>query len=496
MPDRDPNRQRNNQRWQRTLRRFFARPEVELTVAALVLVSVALTLIELGLEANGMATDHPTMVVLIITNQLLTIVFAIELTLRFLSATSKWGFWREYWLDVLAVIPLFRIFRVARILRLLRLFRVMRVLGIASRLASRYPEVFRRGMVEYMVVCGLLVTTVIFGTVAIMFFENSRPSTTIAPPAADEEAVTPRRFSFENAFWFSVYSLFAGEPIPEAPQTPEGKVVTVFIMFMGLTIFAMFTGTVSAFMIERFRTEGSMVATEDLEDHIVICGWNSKSEVIIREYRASSQLKRVQVAVISELDLEEAGVPADLKSQIFYLHDDFTRIAALERAGIERAKTCIILADVSNGRSEQDADARTILSALTVEKINPNVYTCAELLNRHYGSHLSMGKVNDYVVSGDYSAYLLAQSAMNRGLMGVLGELLTYQHGQEFYRQPILPEWRGKSFTELLLLLREQHDSILVAVHTLEGKQLINPRDYHFVDGDEIVIIAHQEIKN
>ena len=218
--------------------------------------------------------------------------------------------------------------------------------------------------------------------------------------------------------------------------------------------------------------------------------------MIIREYRASSQLKRVQVAVISELDLEEAGVPADLKSQIFYLHDDFTRIAALERAGIERAKTCIILADVSNGRSEQDADARTILSALTVEKINPNVYTCAELLNRHYGSHLSMGKVNDYVVSGDYSAYLLAQSAMNRGLMGVLGELLTYQHGQEFYRQPILPEWRGKSFTELLLLLREQHDSILVAVHTLEGKQLINPRDYHFVDGDEIVIIAHQEIKN
>ena len=201
----------------------------------------------------------------------------------------------------------------------------------------------------------------------------------------------------EKAFWFSVYSLFAGEPIPEAPKTVEGKIVTVFIMFMGLTIFAMFTGTVSAFMIERFKSEGMVVASEDLEDHVVICGWNSKTEVIIREYRASASLKRVQIAVISEQEIDEAGVPEDLRNQISFIQDDFTRISALERAGISRAKTCIILADMGSGRSEQDADARTILAALTVEKISPQVYTCAELLNRQYGSHLSMGHVNDYV---------------------------------------------------------------------------------------------------
>ena len=302
------------------------------------------------------------------------------------------------------------------------------------------------------------------------------------------------RLNLEKAFWFSVYSLFAGEPIPEAPKTVEGKIVTVFIMFMGLTIFAMFTGTVSAFMIERFKSEGMVVASEDLEDHVVICGWNSKTEVIIREYRASASLKRVQIAVISEQEIDEAGVPEDLRNQISFIQDDFTRISALERAGISRAKTCIILADMGSGRSEQDADARTILAALTVEKISPQVYTCAELLNRQYGSHLSMGHVNDYVVSGDYSAYLLAQSSMNRGLMGVVGELLTYQHGQEFYRQPILPEWEGMSFSDLLLLLRNEHGAILVAVHTTEGAQKVNPKDHVFGEGDEIVIISDREI--
>ena len=105
-----------------------------------------------------------------------------------------------------------------------------------------------------------------------------------------------------------------------------------------------------------------------------------------------------------------------------------------------------------------------------------------------------MGHVNDYVVSGDYSAYLLAQSSMNRGLMGVVGELLTYQHGQEFYRQPILPEWEGMSFSDLLLLLRNEHGAILVAVHTAEGAQKVNPKNHVFGEGDEIVIISDREI--
>ncbi|MDA7951745.1 MAG: hypothetical protein MPJ24_09690 [Pirellulaceae bacterium] len=55
------------------------------------------------------------------------------------------------------------------------------------------------------------------------------------------------------------------------------------------------------------------------------------------------------------------------------------------------------------------------MGALTVEKLNESVYTCAELNEREYGSHLTMGHVNDYVVSGEYGAYLLANAA--RGLL-------------------------------------------------------------------------------
>ncbi|MBP89615.1 MAG: hypothetical protein CMJ64_23375 [Planctomycetaceae bacterium] len=265
-------------------------------------------------------------------------------------------------------------------------------------------------------------------------------------------------------------------------------------MFMGLTIFAMFTGTVSAFMVERLRAEGRIVNWEQLEDHVIICGWNSKAEIIVREFRAFQTANDMPIAVIAQFDGEPPVVSSDVQRHVQFLNDDFTRVAALEQAGVHRAKTCIIMVDTSGGRSEQDADARTILAALTVEKLNPAVYTCAELMNRSYASHLQMGRVNDFVVSGEYGAYLLAQAAMNGGLMEVFSELLTYQHGNEFYRMALPLEWQGKTFMELFVDLKQTHNAVLVAVHTESGEMIVNPPEHIFASGDEVVVIAEHEI--
>jgi voltage-gated potassium channel len=199
--------------------------------------------------------------------------------------------------------------------------------------------------------------------------------------------------------------------------------------------------------------------------------------------------------VIAEFEGDPPTLPPETRRTVQFLNDDFTRITALEQVGVHRAKTCIIMADTSGGRSEQDADARTILAALTVEKLNPAVYTCAELLNRSYASHLKMGHVNDFVVSGEFGAYMLAQAAMNRGLMGVFSELLTYQRGNEFYRSTLPAEWFGKTFNELFVQLKQSHNAILVAVHVASGEMVVNPANHTFSEGDDIVVIAEHEIK-
>ena len=243
-------------------------------------------------------------------------------------------------------------------------------------------------------------------------------------------------------------------------------------------------------MVDRMRTEGRVVEWDALSNHIVICGWTQKTKIIIEEYRASRSTKRVPIVVISELDSELIDSDIQALGSVMFVHDDFTRVSALRRAGIDRATTCLVLTDTSGGRSEQDADARTILAALTVEKMNPDVFTCAELVNRNYASHLKVGNVNDYVVTSEYGAHVLAQTAMKRGLSNVVTELLTYEQGNEFHRVPVPESWIGETFDTKLAELRSEHAAILVAVHTPGEAPNINPTDYQFVEGDEVVLIA------
>ncbi len=510
------------------LRRFFSQAWVEITIGLLVIVSVLLTMFEFALEsrfaagASQVRTMFGVMTPLNVrwmelVNEIITVIFIVELSLRCYAARSKRQFFSEFWLDIIATIPVFRVFRAARVLRLLRLIRLVRLMGVISRLSSHYPYVLRRGAVDFLMICSLLALAVTFGTVSITYFESgSQPLAAVAAglslageaegdslgsnpsdagvgqqaaPGGDEED-----FNLTNSFWFSLYTLFAGEPIPRSPRTLSGKVVSVFLMFMGLTIFAIFAGTVSAFMVDRLRMEGRVVEFVELQDHIVICGWTPKTEIIIKEYRSGSQTRRTPIVVITELPADAEAFAVD-HPNVMFVHDDFTKVSALQRAGIANAQTCLVLSDTSGGRSEQDADARTILAALTVEKINQSVYTCAELFNRSYATHLELGKVNDYVVSGEYGAHMLAQAAMKRGLISVFSELLTYERGNEFYRVEIPPTWIGSSFDRKLSDVRETDSLILVAVQSSGGQPVINPENYIFKAKDEVVVISRHKPK-
>ena len=215
----------------------------------------------------------------------------------------------------------------------------------------------------------------------------------------------------------------------------------------------------------------------------------------LKEYRANHSTRGLPIVIITETDTDRSRAEIEKLPNVFLVYDDFTKLSALHRAGIANARICIVLADKTGGRSEQDADARTILASLTVEKVNPDVYTCAELYNRSYGTHLEMGKVNEFVISEEYGAYVIAQAGMHRGLINVLGELLTYRHGNEFFRTSIPSGWIGRSFNEKLNDLKQNQNAILVAVHPEDSTIHVNPDKHVFQEGDEVVVICRGQIK-
>lgn len=323
------------------------------------------------------------------------------------------------------------------------------------------------------VVMAVCLTTTI-GTVALWTFE--RAEAVAGPPSQVLSAV--------------LYSLVAGEPIPGPPNSLGGRITIGLVIVSGLVSFATVAGTVGAVVAERMRAGGSVIDWEDLEGHLVICGWNSKAEVVVREFREAFQGDEVPIVVISDVGAEPVFSNPNLRKHVHFLDADFTDVWALERAGITRAAKCILVSDTSRGRSERDADARTVLAALTVERLNPDIYTCAEVHSRDCVGHLRIAHVDDYVVSGEHSAFLLAQSAVTRGVMGVFQELLTFEYGMKFSAVPVPPSWLGSDFVRAMTVLKTDHDAILVGVRSRNGKTLVNPASHTLAEGEHLVVIA------
>jgi voltage-gated potassium channel len=463
--------------------RVLARPWVETVLGGLILVSAALTVVETTSEVPS-----PRVVQAV---QAITGLFAIELVVRFRAAPSKRSFFREYWLDVLSVVPLAAALyipfgdaaaappRGLAVLALLRIFRLFRLFKIARHRVLLFPRVLRQGARELFFASGLVMLAIVFASSALVTFERD---------------ANPNMKTFGQAFWFSVYSVVAAEPIPGPPQTFGGHVVAVFVILTGLFTFATVVGTVSALVSDRMRSGDLVVDWEDLRDHLIVCGWSRKAEIILREFVAAYPQDDTPIVVVAEFDHLPQIADAASRARVQFLNDDFTKIETLEKAGVRRAARCVILADTSKGRKERDADARTVLAALTIERLNPAVYTCAEIHRREHAHHLEMGKVNDYVVSGEHSAFLLAQSAITQGVMSVFTELMTHEHGNRFCRCQVTSKWKGKSFLELLTHLKDKHDALLVAVKDGETMQ-VNPKGYVFKGGEDVVVIASRDIR-
>ncbi|MBT9311033.1 ion transporter [Leptothoe kymatousa] len=458
------------------LDRFIHAPQTEIALVAMILLSVALVVLEVVLETRGLATRWVTH-----GQAGLTSIFICELSLRYWVARKKRRFWRNYWLDILAVMPMISAFRLLRLLRILRLLRAGILLNRSlGRLSSAIATSLGLQIGVFMII-GLIVLT---GGLATYLFE--------AP-------YNPRLDSLPDAMWWSFLSLVAGEPIGGDPQTDIGKVIALMVMMGGLTTFAVFTGVVSAVMMRKLETFMDFKALEidELREHIVICGWNRGGHLIVEELLADGDLNRCAVVIVVENTEEPFQELKRLnQSQLYFYPEDYTKIDILETVGITYASRAILLADATHPRTDQDRDARTVLAALTIEKLNPSIYTCAQLLDRRNDVQLKLAGVDDVIVTEEVSSHLIATSARNQGSVEALAELLTVQSGNQIYEISVPSHWVGQACWSLSQHLKQQSDALLLALESTKNNERITqvnpPADLVLEVSDRLIIIARQ----
>jgi voltage-gated potassium channel len=397
-------------------------------------------------------------------------LFRLELLCRYWVARRKQRFWLTYGLDVIALLPWHPSLGLLRIWRLGELLK--------RRLSQRRDFDAGQALDVPISVTLVLILIVGMGTLTIHYVEQK---------------------PLLEAFWYTVYSFISNEPQGEVATEP-GRFTTLLLMMSGLLLFALVTGIVSAVMIERFQTaiEIRRLSLEELRGHIIICGWNRNGPVILQELQSEAKLQDLPIVIVAEfsepVDQTLSGVN---HAQLYFHAGDYTRIDVLEAVGIRHASQAILLADSTRPRSDQDRDARTVLAALTIERLNPSVHTCAQLLDRRNDVQLRSAGVEDVVVGDEMTSYLIATSARNQGLTDVLAELMTVQVGNQFYKVSIPADWVGMTFLEASQRLKQKSDAILLAIERgsrLSRQSLVNPAASLLLEsGDELIVIARRQ---
>lgn len=223
-----------------------------------------------------------------------------------------------------------------------------------------------------------------------------------------------------------------------------------------------------------------------IEDHVLVCGWNSRGVYVLHRLKEELQGEIVQVVLLC--DIEEDPVDDGFT---YFFRGDPTSTDELKRVNAGKARAVILLADESKGGSEGDIDARTVLTALTLQDMNPDIKMTAEALETENIRHMELAGVEEILDSNSLLGNLMARSALHYGLISTVSELATKEAGMHTYIIPADKEAVGKTRGELEAELREKYDSQLVAIAA--GRDLKpTDKDYVIAEGDNLMIIGEE----
>lgn len=453
----NPYKRHQNKPGKIALLNFWFHPYTEWTSLGIIFISIVLLFTQMEIEHThsvSWMTAHRTQLSIFNWIDLgITLFFIVELILKILIAPNKWYFIKNSFIDILSILPIFRMFRLARTtrgLRVIRLFKAMRGRKVLkSDLIKQKTHVLFR--TESTAMMTYLLLSVLFGTVGIMIFEKG---------------VNESFVSIGDGLWWCIVTITTVGYGDMYPITIGGKLVAVSIMFVGLSFYALLTGTISTVLIERAQSLGDRVMDLSiLEDHIVICGWNNDIFDILETLMCSTDRN---ILIIAEHPEQEIATP-----RVMLLQGNPSNKETLKNGQIDEAYSAIILSEQSTGQSSQDSDAKSILVALAINICNPNLHTTIELQNPDNIEHARNAGANDFITATAYQGALLAQSASSPGVAKIFEKMFidpeTYLH-----YTPVPSAMIGKTYLTLVQFYTKQQNGVILGL-SYNGQITLSP---------------------
>ncbi|MEM6755110.1 MAG: NAD-binding protein, partial [Cyanobacteria bacterium P01_C01_bin.38] len=194
--------------------------------------------------------------------------------------------------------------------------------------------------------------------------------------------------------------------------------------------------------------------------------------------------EKTPIVLIADIDRKP------VKDKYFYFVKGEVCDETLHQANLMQAKTVIILGDDSLDYKQRDA--KVILSILTVESINKDAYTIAELINEKNIENCKRAYADEIVVTSTLSSHLISSAAIHHGISKVISDIVTYEYGSQIFKIPVQESDVGHLFIDIFMKMKQDFQCTVIAiVHGNEGETISNPLpDYKLEKNDYLIFIG------
>lgn len=293
------------------------------------------------------------------------------------------------------------------------------------------------------------------------------------------EGAVNTELSLGDAFWWGFVTVTTVGYGDYFPLTLGGRLIAGLLMLIGISTFGFLTAAVASFLVENKLKEGMGLMDLKFKNHIVIIGWNKKSEIMLNELVGDNPDRKV--IIVSEIE----RLTFETKNT-YFVHGDPTLDETLIRANISEADIALIVADDKLKDNNGMADARSVLICLAIDKLNPKIHIIAEVLNEENVPHFERANVNDIIISNQMSSRVMVRSAVYRNVSVVLKELLTNSYGNELYESAVRADDIGLTFKELSSKYISNHHAVILGI--ADEKVHLNPVNDRKIKKDDVII--------
>ncbi len=370
-------------------------------------------------------------------------------------------------IDLLSILPVIRPLRAFRIIRVLRLLKIIRYGGAIKSFIAALKE---QGYL-FLFIFSAITTWVVVLSLVVYIFEYNYGN----------EAFQ----SMWHAIYWGIVTISTVGYGDIHPISDAGRFVTSIMIAGGLILVAVLTGSFSAVLVSRLMTlrEGAF-KMENLENHIVICGWNETAEEIVEQIMSLGIEKERPVVIVTNIPKSEIEI--ELPRDIFYKKGDFIHENILLEVGIEKAEHVVIVAEREEGLSERNIDARTALAAMLIRTLNPKANLYVEvLLDEDADIFQRRMHIREVIIHGQILGKILFSSILNPGATSLIKTFVDKEKGIRKIKVSDIGKF--ETFGELLSFARK-HDYLPVAIER-KRKIYLNPKDSFKLEDTDFVFL-------